>query len=71
MKAGDLLIIQCVQRLSTFKKGERFTFIQEVRQYWKVRRHTTGDTYTLYGWRFRPDILTDEEFDRINNLNKP
>mgnify|MGYP006931609268 FL=1 len=71
MKAGDLLIIQCVQGLSTFKKGERCTFIQEVRQYWKVRRHTTGNTCTLYGWRFRPDILTEEEFDRINNLNKP
>lgn len=71
MKAGDLLIIQCVPRLSTFKKGERFTFIQEVRQYWEVCRGTTGDTYTLYGWRFRPDILTEEEFDRINNLNKP
>lgn len=71
MKAGDLLIIQCVQRLSTFKKGERFTFIQEVRQYWKVCRDTTGTFHRMYPWRFMPDILTDEEFDRINNLNKP
>lgn len=71
MKEGDLLILQYGLPISTLKKGERFTFIQEVRQYWKVRRHTTGDTYTLYGWRFRPDIPTEEEFDRINNLNKP
>lgn len=71
MKAGDLLIIQCVQRLSTFKKGERFTFIQEVHQYWKVRRHTTGVCYMMYPWRFMPDILTEDEFIRIYHLNKP